>query len=201
VPLWLALTLRSKRRCTIQPPQWMNAEHLAGLVVRESGVDEPVHEVPPFYVEVGRALLAHARADFGLSADAVEESLGELQLVRWHKLQRDIGELAQVKEPWLTLSPHLAESELHLVRPFLLGTVDRLQRLRAAAAADAGEPEEVDDGWALPESEEDPVGAAAGEAVALGGGAEGGVPVQAATPAPAPGAAGARPVVRRLRRR
>lgn len=68
----------------------MNKEHLKRLTETERIIGEEGTswcEVPEYFYEIGRSLLVHARADFGAEADAVEERLGELQKVRWDKIQ------------------------------------------------------------------------------------------------------------------
>lgn len=37
VPLWLALTLWKRKKCSILPPSWMTIEHLEGSTGRERG--------------------------------------------------------------------------------------------------------------------------------------------------------------------
>ena len=93
VPVWLALVLRKKGRCTVKPPDWMSPTNLNDKIKaeREAEHDDtrfllapPPHE---HYIEIGKALLTHARQDFdNVDADAMEEKLGELQKVRWHKI-------------------------------------------------------------------------------------------------------------------
>ena len=62
VPLWFAIELRRKGKCTIVIPDWMSPDNLTSIITRERNgikfVDLPYH-----YIEVAKLLLANAKED------------------------------------------------------------------------------------------------------------------------------------------
>ncbi|KAH8501544.1 hypothetical protein H0E87_016367 [Populus deltoides] len=62
VPLWLAVALKKRGKCTIRPPQWMSIENLAQVLEleRDSHAFQPL---PFHYLEISRLLFDHARED------------------------------------------------------------------------------------------------------------------------------------------
>ncbi|KAK6107336.1 Probable DNA replication complex GINS protein PSF2, putative [Brugia malayi] len=62
VPLWIAVTLRKRRKCTIIPPQWLCVEELKKLVIAESGTNA-FGQVPRFYLEIAHMFVQYAKED------------------------------------------------------------------------------------------------------------------------------------------
>lgn len=44
VPLWLAVMLHKRKKCRIEPPDWLQSEHLAGLQPAHSRLAAPCSE-------------------------------------------------------------------------------------------------------------------------------------------------------------
>ena len=65
----------------------MSVDNLTAAIDKERASRSAWSEMPLYYVEVVRALIAHAREDFGAAADVVEEKLGELLGIRWSKVE------------------------------------------------------------------------------------------------------------------
>jgi len=111
----------------------MNKERLKEAIEEERRHTEPAQwtKVPDFIYEVGRLLLDHARSDFGVDADVMEERLGELQKVRWDKLQTGLGQLEDAVQDGAPIYPELANlsaTECNTLRPFLVETLGRIAR-------------------------------------------------------------------------
>ncbi|EJW78719.1 hypothetical protein WUBG_10373 [Wuchereria bancrofti] len=62
VPLWIAVTLRKRRKCTIIPPEWLCVEELKKLVIAESGTNA-FGQVPRFYLEIAHMFVQYAKED------------------------------------------------------------------------------------------------------------------------------------------
>eukprot|EP00842_Homolaphlyctis_polyrhiza_P003610 jgi/Hompol1/424/HPOL_000141-RA len=56
VPLWLALALKSKDRCTIVPPEWLSTARLEEKLSNEK-TEASFSELPLHFLEIGFALL------------------------------------------------------------------------------------------------------------------------------------------------
>ena len=80
VPLWLAINLRKRNKCTIVTPEWMAITSLERNVEQEK--NEVNFEPLPFhYIEISQLLLVHARDDI-VSPDTVAALLQDIQSIR-----------------------------------------------------------------------------------------------------------------------
>ena len=62
VPLWLAITLRKRGKCTIVIPDWMSASSLEHNIINEKSQDK-FEPLPFHYREISQLLLNYARDD------------------------------------------------------------------------------------------------------------------------------------------
>ena len=62
VPLWLAITLRKRGKCTIVIPDWMSTASLEQNIINEKSQDE-FTLLPFHYREISQLLLNYARDD------------------------------------------------------------------------------------------------------------------------------------------
>lgn len=62
VPLWLAITLRKRGKCTIVIPDWMSAASLEQNIINEKSQDV-FTQIPFHYREISQLLLNYARDD------------------------------------------------------------------------------------------------------------------------------------------
>ncbi|KAI5578799.1 hypothetical protein BDE02_08G050300 [Populus trichocarpa] len=83
VPLWLAVALKKRGKCTIRPPQWMSIENLAQFLEleRDSHAFQPL---PFHYLEISRLLFDHAREDIP-DMYMVRSLIEDIRDVRFHK--------------------------------------------------------------------------------------------------------------------
>ena len=80
VPLWLAINLRKRQKCTIVVPDWMSVESLEQNVEKER--NENLFEPLPFYYrEISQLILVHAREDVQ-APDTVAALLQDIQSIR-----------------------------------------------------------------------------------------------------------------------
>ncbi|KAJ3055397.1 DNA replication protein psf2 [Rhizophlyctis rosea] len=123
VPLWLALTLKKKQKCQIQPPSWMDPERLQANI--EDEANRPAFSALPFhYMEIAHLLL-----------DCASDDIPRADLVR--TLLRDLRERRQAKarQGLQTLDPHylqmdnLGLMEMNEIRPFFTKSFNELRKL------------------------------------------------------------------------
>jgi GINS complex subunit 2 len=62
VPLWLALSLKKRSKCTITIPNWLKTEKLDSILKTEQR-EEELQKIDFHYVEVALSLCKHARED------------------------------------------------------------------------------------------------------------------------------------------
>uniref|UniRef100_A0A3Q7HGX1 DNA replication complex GINS protein PSF2 n=1 Tax=Solanum lycopersicum TaxID=4081 RepID=A0A3Q7HGX1_SOLLC len=84
VPLWLAVALKKRGKCTIRPPEWMSVEKLTQVLEAER--DSEKFQLLPFhYVEISRLLFDHAREDIP-DIYMVRSLIEDIKDVRFHKI-------------------------------------------------------------------------------------------------------------------
>ena len=87
VPLWLALALKERQKCRIEPPAWMSADALKMVLDEERGEEGIGKRLPFHYIEIAHSLFNHA-ADNIPDADRVRTLLEDLQNIRMSKLRQ-----------------------------------------------------------------------------------------------------------------
>lgn len=116
VPLWLAIALRRRGKCSIVPPQWMTVDKLTEVLEAERNSQEMSEHLPFHYVEISRLLFDHARDNIP-DAYMVRSLIEDIRDVRFHKVETDLeafdGRTFAVK------IKNLSAMEVNIVRPFI----------------------------------------------------------------------------------
>jgi GINS complex subunit 2 len=76
VPLWLAITLRKRGKCTVQIPEWMTVAALEARVTTER-TQGTLSDLPFHYMEIAQLLITHAKEDI-VSPDRVAVVLQDI---------------------------------------------------------------------------------------------------------------------------
>ncbi|KAJ3246035.1 DNA replication protein psf2 [Chytriomyces hyalinus] len=63
VPLWLALTLKKRGKCSIVPPLWLDPEYLELKLEQERGAPDEFSDLPFTWFETATILMRHAQDD------------------------------------------------------------------------------------------------------------------------------------------
>ena len=92
LPLWLAITLRRKGKCTIQIPDWMSVESLERYVSHER-TEANFEDLPFHYIEISQLLLIHAKEDI-LMRDKVSALLQDLENIRMDRARMGLLDIA-----------------------------------------------------------------------------------------------------------
>ncbi|KIY69734.1 DNA replication complex GINS protein PSF2, partial [Cylindrobasidium torrendii FP15055 ss-10] len=125
IPLWMALNLKSKRKCHIIPPAWLNLDFLQEKLGQETA--SPGFSKLPFrFIEIAKVLLDVAPDDIE-SSDKIRTLLKDIQEARQAKSRAGIS---QIDHSELTLT-NLCSMEINEIRPFFvqaMGVLTQLQR-------------------------------------------------------------------------
>lgn len=85
VPLWLAITLRKRGKCTIQMPEWMTILALEERVATER-TQGTLSDLPFHYMEIAQLLLTNAKEDI-ISPDKVMVLLQDIENIRMDRIK------------------------------------------------------------------------------------------------------------------
>ncbi|KAF8397483.1 hypothetical protein HHK36_016400 [Tetracentron sinense] len=117
VPLWLAVALKKRGKCTIRPPQWMSVEKLTQILEAERESPREFHPLPFHYVEISRLLFDHARDDIP-DVYMVRSLIEDIRDVRFHKVETGL-ETISARTHAVKLK-NLSAMEVNIVRPFIV---------------------------------------------------------------------------------
>ncbi|GAX72832.1 hypothetical protein CEUSTIGMA_g287.t1 [Chlamydomonas eustigma] len=126
VPIWLALTLRKRNKCTIIPPDWLSKDRLTNMLAEEK---ESVHffqPLPFYYVEISKLLFQDAVDAFGENYLEVTGLIESIRKVRYHKIESGLRKVTHAVEIKLN---NLAAAECNMIRLLLNGTLDHFHQL------------------------------------------------------------------------
>ncbi|XP_008371718.1 DNA replication complex GINS protein PSF2-like isoform X2 [Malus domestica] len=108
VPLWLAIAMKKRGKCTIQPPEWMSIE-------RDS---QAAFQVLPFhYVEISSLLFEYAPGDIP-DMYMVRSLINDIKDVRFHKVESSLESFEEAHSSAVMVKD-LSAMEVNLVRPFV----------------------------------------------------------------------------------
>ncbi|PFH51287.1 hypothetical protein AMATHDRAFT_142835 [Amanita thiersii Skay4041] len=123
VPLWLAINLKSKKKCHIVPPSWLTVDNLKERLEEET-TNNGFSKLPFRYIEVSKLLLDIAPDDIE-NPDRLRSLLKDLREARQAKCRSG---LSQVDHSELSL-PNLCSMELNEIRPFFIQAMSVLTQL------------------------------------------------------------------------
>lgn len=128
VPLWLAVNLKQRQKCRIQPPEWMDVETLEAKKQEEkdSAVFESV--MNPHFMEISKLLLTHAADDI-TNADEVHALIKDLWDIRAAKLRQSVDKFIKAQASYAKLD-NLSLMEINTIRPFLTQALDNMHTLK-----------------------------------------------------------------------
>lgn len=132
VPLWLALNLRKRGKCTIKTPEWLIAARLEQFVEQEKA-SRTLGNLPYFYMEVGHLLLTQAQDDIQ-DAEKVSSLLQDLENIRMDRLRLGIAMTAETvnKDDAVvsTTLNNISAMEINSIRDFFLHSLDSFNWLK-----------------------------------------------------------------------
>ena len=141
VPLWLALLLKEKKKCSIRPPEWMQKGNLQEVLRAEQQEESKFEPMPLHYVEIGKLLLQHAPEDVNEFTE-VQSLLEDIQEIRLAKI---FSQLKKLSGPFAILElQNLSAFEINHIRPQVLGIVEKFVELSTSSTLTNSEDEEED---------------------------------------------------------
>ena len=137
VPLWLAITLRKRGKCTIAVPDWMSVRSLEQNIANER--QQTIFEPLPFhYREISQLLLNHAREDI-TSPDRVQVLLQDLENIRLDRARMGMLSMAEGVHGGNAMFsaglPNISAIEILTIRRFFLESMGAFGRMTVAVDA------------------------------------------------------------------
>ena len=125
VPMWLALILQNAKMCQIKAPLWVSVRNLQSILQyeKENSSYYPLVENFEDILKVFTQDCPEALENN--SSDTIGKLIGEVKLVRWTKILKDLDVFRQtgIKTPGLKIS-NLTSSEIDNLRPIMLRILD-----------------------------------------------------------------------------
>ncbi|GFZ43098.1 DNA replication complex GINS protein PSF2 [Saitozyma sp. JCM 24511] len=103
VPLWLALSLKKKRKCRVVAPDWLAPEKLQALINDEKNNAEGFEPLPRRFLETSKLLLDIAPDDLPQPA-ALRSLLKDLREVRQAKIRLGLQSEGVMRGSYLQVS-------------------------------------------------------------------------------------------------
>ncbi|PIA58590.1 hypothetical protein AQUCO_00500494v1 [Aquilegia coerulea] len=117
VPLWLAMALKKRGKCTIRPPPWMSVEKLTRVLEEERDSPREFQPLPFHYVEISKLLFDHAREDIP-EVYMVRSLVEDIRDVRFHKVEIGLQKISS--RTHAVKLKNLSAMEVNIVRPFFV---------------------------------------------------------------------------------
>ena len=128
VPLWMAIYLKDRKMCKIDPPEWLDVKWLTEKLKIER--EEPGFQWMPYhYIEMSSLLLTHAADDID-GTQRIKVLLADLQNVRSAKVRLELRQV-HAGRSFLKLN-NLAAMEIHEIREFCVQSMDAFFELSRA---------------------------------------------------------------------
>ncbi|WVQ85406.1 hypothetical protein IAT38_007571 [Cryptococcus sp. DSM 104549] len=137
VPMWLALSLKRKRKCKILPPSWMTVEALQAVLKDEKENAEGFERLPRRFLEISKVLLDVASDDLH-EQGALRSLLKDLRELRQAKIRHGLQSEDVISGGYLQLT-NLTPLELSELKPLLVRAIGMVQSLQPPAPEDADE--------------------------------------------------------------
>jgi GINS complex subunit 2 len=134
VPIWLALALHQRKRCSVQWPTWMSTAELSRVLAEERGNEREFQKLPFHYVEMAQLLIDTGHGENTEERYKVRSLLEDVRRVRFNKVEKGLQELRQT--PAVKLN-NLCAMEVNIVRTFFQTSLKTFAKLAASSDAQA----------------------------------------------------------------
>lgn len=126
VPIWLAVLLKKRGKCSIQLPEWMSAAEMTNVIEKERDDAKVFQPVPYHYIEISQILFDCALNDIPDSYK-VRALVEDLREVRHGKIQDGLKSI-ETRQSAAKLN-HLSAMEVNMIRPFFTQALASFYRL------------------------------------------------------------------------
>ncbi|WOL06933.1 telomere repeat-binding protein 2 [Canna indica] len=144
VPLWLAVALKKRGKCSIRAPEWMSVDKLTQVLEAERESPREFQPLPFHYIEISKLLFDQ------YDSFHVKSLIEDIRDVRFHKVETGLetisGRTHAVK------LKNLSAMEVNLVRPFMIRALqafykhDSPQMIQQPDTSGSRRPQVVDRG-------------------------------------------------------
>ncbi|KAG8965747.1 DNA replication protein psf2 [Tulasnella sp. 419] len=134
IPLWLAVHLKSRRKCHIVPPTWLSVDILQQKLNEETS-NEHFSELPFRYVEISKVLLDAASDDLDVP-DKIRSLLKDIREARQAKSRDGLRELDHIH----TRMQNICSMEINEIRPFFSMAMNVFTKLTPSKQEEEEEP-------------------------------------------------------------
>jgi len=131
LPLWIAMNLKTKKKCHIVPPDWLSVDFLQNRLAQETSRPE-FSQFPFRFAEIAKLLLDVASDDIQ-NSDKVRSLLKDIREARQAKSREG---LQKIDHSELSL-PNLCSMEINEIRPFFVHAMGVLTQLIRDPAANS----------------------------------------------------------------
>jgi len=125
VPLWLAITLKKRQKCKIQPPLWMDVEYLNERLKVEQTTNS-CQDLPFHFKEIAIQLFNCASDDI-VNVQEVRTLLQDIWNLRHSKLRQGLL-LLDHNKPAYKLN-NVSAMEVNSIRPFFIHAMNQFYTL------------------------------------------------------------------------
>ncbi|CAI7781535.1 unnamed protein product [Closterium sp. NIES-54] len=133
VPLWLAIALKKRAKCSIQPPPWLAADRLTEILEAERE-NEGFQPMPFHYIEISQLLFSAEKHGVDIpDAYKLRALLQDIRDVRFNKIHQGLKKLSSATNAVKLVN--LSAMEANLVRPFFCTALKEVMKREAAALA------------------------------------------------------------------
>ncbi|KAG5648869.1 hypothetical protein DXG03_000218 [Asterophora parasitica] len=129
IPIWMAVNLKSKKKCHIVAPPWLNVDFLQDRLNKETS-EAGFSDLPFRFAEVSKVLLDVASDDLE-NPDKLRSLLKDLREARQAKSRDGLKTLDHSE---LSL-PNLCSMEINEIRPFFVHSMHLLTQLAREPSA------------------------------------------------------------------
>uniref|UniRef100_A0A914BW64 DNA replication complex GINS protein PSF2 n=1 Tax=Acrobeloides nanus TaxID=290746 RepID=A0A914BW64_9BILA len=130
VPIWLAVYLKKRHKCTIIPPDWLTIDELNRQIANENE-HSAFSNVPKCFLEIAHIVLTHAKEDVE-DIDQLKTLIADLWDKRVAKMRNsEIEFLKQHKFSYAQLD-NLTQMEVACARPVLSTATKMIEKLNDA---------------------------------------------------------------------
>jgi len=123
LPLWMAVNLKSRKKCHIVPPEWLSPDHLQECL-KEETTSEPFSALPFRFAEISKVLLDMASDDLD-SPEKIRSLLKDIREARQAKSREGLRMLDHVH----LRMRNICAMEINEIRPFFVKSMGILTKL------------------------------------------------------------------------
>eukprot|EP00056_Hartaetosiga_gracilis_P020528 m.19990 g.19990 ORF g.19990 m.19990 type:complete len:181 (-) comp8531_c0_seq3:274-816(-) len=125
VPLWLAVSLRKRKRCQIQSPEWLSQDQLEVKLEEEKQATDSFSELPEFFFEISSILLDVATEDVA-DSEVCRRLVQDIRDIRATKIRKGLN---QIKSSSVIKLNNITPMEVTSVRQFLVSSMNAFHKL------------------------------------------------------------------------